>query len=159
MRGRFAAIVILASLMAPVAAPAASPPNGVLLAGTLTPSFVNPLADGVWCMVDGASTNFLSNSSPVATLITFDKVIYAPTGSIGPEAYVLGGQASLVFGSASTTAGQITFSNDPSIPSSVSHVHFNSFSTIYNPTNHRLNVSFNILFPNCTLPISAQYRN
>ena len=157
MRRHFATIIIFAALMPSAAS--AGPPNDLLLAGTLAPSFINPAANGVWCMVDGAGTNFLTNNAPVATLMTFSSIIYAPTGSVGPAAYRLGGQATLLFKDGSSTAGQIRFSNDPTIPTKISRPDFSGYSAVYHPANHALAVSFNILFPNCTLPISAEFRN
>jgi hypothetical protein len=159
MRAPSLVSVILAVTAFSAAASAAAPPDSVLFAGYITSNTVNPNSDGTWCMTDAASSSFLHSASPLATLMSFSEVIYTTAGSVGPTAYRLSGQARLVFGTGSTTAGKIVFDANNYYPTTVYFLRFTSYAQNYNTATHTLTVQFNILFPGCTLPISAVYRN
>lgn len=142
----FPLLVLFAS-----AAQAAAPPSNVLL-----PGFIQPAAGGI-CGVDRPASAFLTAGG--RTVISFDGIYYAPTGSVGPTAYLLGGAASLTFAAGNPTRGRIRFDADTSYPSEVRIPAFKRYSASYDATTHNVRVSFQIEFPSCTLPISATYRN
>lgn len=51
------------------------------------------------------------------------------------------------------------FTNDATIPGAVAEPEFSNYSETYNMQSQKLKISFDILFPACTLPISATYQN
>lgn len=159
MRAHSVAAVLLAMTAFSAAASAAAPPDSVLFAGYITRNTVNPNSDGTWCMTDAASSSFVHSASPLATLMSFSEVIYTTAGSVGPIAYRLSGQARLLFITGSTATGKIVFDANKNYPSTVYFLRFNGYSQNYNTATHTLTVQLNILFPGCTLPISAVYRN
>lgn len=159
MRTHSLVAALLATTVFSAAASAAAPPDSVLFAGYITRNTVNPNSDGTWCMTDAASSSFVQSASPLATLMSFSEVIYTTAGSVGPTAYRLSGQARLVFGTGSTTAGKIVFDANNYYPATVYFLRFNSYVQNYNAATHTLTVQLNILLPGCTLPIAAVYRN
>jgi hypothetical protein len=159
MRAYSVAAALFASLVFPGAAFAAAPPNDVLFAGNITPNTVNPNRDGIWCMTDAATSTFVVRPSPAATMVSFSEVIYTTSGSVGPTAYRLSGQARLVFAAGSMTHGTIFFDANSTYPVTIYRRNFNGFSQNYGAATRTVVVQFNILFPGCTLPISAIYRN
>jgi hypothetical protein len=159
MRAHSVAAALFASIVFSGAAFAAAPPDSVLFAGYIKPTTVNPNSDGTWCMTDGASSSFVQSQSPKATLISFSEIYYTSSGSVGPTAYRLSGQARLVFAAGSTTRGTISFDANNQYPASIYQPIFNAYSQSYNATTHTLTVRVTLHFPGCLLPITAIYRN
>ena len=158
MRAHSMAAAVLAIALPPVAAFAAPPPTNVLLAGYIVPKAVPP-NNATWCMTDAASSTFLRGQSPARTQMSFAEIIYTSAGSVGPTAYRLSGQARLFFNQGSTTAGTVEFDANAGDPANIHSVSFVAYGEYYNTTTHTLSVHFRLLFPNCTLPIVAVYRN
>lgn len=123
-------------------------------------SRANGTAAGYFCEIDGGASTFRSDGAYDFALITFGPIHYW-AGSVGPgsgaTAYILGGQVQLNFSSSST--GYMKFTNDATIPGAVAEPEFSNYSETYNMQSQKLKISFDILFPACTLPISATHQN
>jgi len=105
-----------------------------------------------WCLVDNGNTEFQINQSNTKAVISFAEIIYFD----GSTYYALDGQARLMFSSA--TGGTIRFKQPPaSYPNLVTFPAFMNFTQTYNADSDQIIVTFNIVFPNCTLPILAVY--
>jgi hypothetical protein len=132
-------------------------PNS-LISGTIQRAFGTAAED--FCEIDGGPSEFRSNGSYDFALMTFGPIYYW-SGSVGPTlgatAYTLGGQVQLNFSSRST--GYMKFTNDPTVPGSVAEPEFSNYIETYHTQSQKLTVSFDILFPSCTLAISATYQN
>jgi hypothetical protein len=159
MGARSVAAALFASMIFSVAAWAAPPPDSVLFAGFTTPNTVNPTANGTWCMVEGATSTFVTSQTPVATVISFSEIIYTTTGSVGPTAYRLAGAARLVFNAGSSTDGKIYFDAQNFYAPGIYHPAFSGYTQSYNANTHTLSVQLNIAFAGCTLPVAATYRD
>src|SRR6188768_1410272 len=100
MRRRSFALALGASTLISTAAIAAAPPVNVLFAGTVERNFVQAPNGGfaTLCIIDGAQSTFMRKATPsVAKLISLPDIMVTPNGSVGPEAYTVGGQARLKF--------------------------------------------------------------
>ena len=104
-----------------------------------------------WCLVDNGNTEFQINQSNTRAAISFAELIYFD----GSTYYSLNGQTQLIFSSA--TGGTTHFKQVPTYPLSVQNAAFIDFTQTYNAVHDQLWVTFSIVFPNCTLPITAVY--
>jgi hypothetical protein len=105
-----------------------------------------------WCLVDRGNTEFQINQSNTKAVISLAEVIYFD----GTTYYALDGQTRLTFSSA--TGGTIRFKQPPaSYPDVVTYAEFINFKQTYNGSADKLIVTFSVVFPNCTLPIYADY--
>jgi hypothetical protein len=156
MRIRPVALALLASVVLPAAASAAQPPPNVLFAGTIPRTFLQN-GSGSWCLFEGTNTTFLKTAS--STLISFPDIVFAPTGSVGPGYYTIGGQGEMKFNDGSTTAGRIVFTPVTGYPPAINKPIFNLYHQVYDTAARTLTVSFTIHLNGCLLPVSATYRN
>jgi hypothetical protein len=104
-----------------------------------------------WCLVDNGNTEFQINQSNTRGVISFAELIYFD----GSTYYALDGQTKLIF--SSTTGGDIHFKQEQTYPSTVQDAPFTDFTQTYNAVSDQIFVAFNVVFPNCTLPIYAVY--
>ena len=104
-----------------------------------------------WCLVDNGNTEFQINQSNTRAVISFAELIYFD----GSTYYALDGQTKLTFSTA--TGGDIHFKQEPSYPLTVQDTAFTNFTQTYNAVSDQIFVTFNVVFPNCTLPIYAVY--
>jgi hypothetical protein len=156
MRDCRLALVLLAALLVPVPASAAAPPQNVLFAGTIQRRFLAS-GSGNWCLFEGSNSTFIRRGG--ITLISFPNITIAPTGSVGPVAYTLGGQAILRFSQGSTTTGIATFMPVVGNSGSDRTPAFTDYVAVYKAAPHLLTVRFNLHFGSCVLPVVANYRN
>jgi hypothetical protein len=73
----------------------------------------------------------------------------------GSTYYNLDGQTILTF--SGPTAGTIHFKQTPTYPGPVHAPAFTNYTQTYDPLTDQLTITFNVIFPNCTLPILAVY--
>ena len=107
-----------------------------------------------WCLVDNGNTQFQIDQSNANAVISFAEVIYFD----GSTYYSLDGQARMTFSSAA--GGTMHFKRTIPSPGPVYNATFTDFTQtlgVFNPPTDELIVTFNIVFPNCTLPIYAIY--
>jgi hypothetical protein len=104
-----------------------------------------------WCLVDNGNTEFQINQSNTRGIISFAELIYFD----GSTYYSLDGQSKLIFGDAAS--GMIHFKQLPTYPNSIQTPQFTNFTQTYNAVSDQIFITFNIVFPNCTLPIYAAY--
>jgi hypothetical protein len=107
-----------------------------------------------WCLVDNGNTQFQIDQSNANAVISFAEVIYFD----GSTYYSLDGQARMTFSSAA--GGTMHFKRTIPSPGPVYNAAFTDFTQtlgVFNPPTDELIVTFNIVFPNCTLPIYAVY--
>jgi hypothetical protein len=104
-----------------------------------------------WCLVDKGNTEFQINQSNTKAVISFTEVIYFD----GSTYYNLNGQTLLTFNS--STDGIVKFKQTPTYPGPVHTPAFNNFTQTYNASTDQVIIGFNVVFPNCTLPIFAAY--
>jgi len=148
---RFAVLGLAAAILALlIPMQAQSFTYGRLVAGQLAPALAYGTGTS-WCLVDNGNTDYQINQTNTKAVISFAELIYFD----GTTYYSLDGQTRMIFNSASD--GIIHFKQALTYPDSVNAPPFVNFVQTYNPSNDRLIVSFTILFPNCTLPISAVY--
>jgi hypothetical protein len=133
-----------------VSTPAESFTSGNLVAGQVKTA----LAYGggtVWCFVGSGSTEFQINQAGSKAAISFSELTYFD----GTTYYGLNGQSILNFTSATT--GILHFKQRPTLPDPVHNPAFTNFTEVYTAPTDQINVTFNIVFPTCTLPIYAVY--
>jgi hypothetical protein len=164
MRTRCIAVALGASLFISTTAIAAAPPFNVLFAGTVERSYAQAPNAGTGfttlCIIDGAQSAYLRKNTGFADrLISLPDINLAPNGSVGPDAYTVGGQAQLRFDVDNNKAGRIHFAPVPGYPIAVNKPRFIQYSENYEIATATLTVSFTIRFENCDLPVSATYRN
>ena len=164
MRSRSIALALGASLFISTTAIAAAPPFNVLFAGTVERSYAQaPNAETGFvtlCIIDGAQSAYMRKSAGFADrLISLPDINLTPDGSVGPDAYTVGGQAQLHFDVDDKKAGRIHFAPVPGYPIAVNKPRFIQYTENYDTATATLTVSFTIRFQNCDLPISATYRN
>jgi hypothetical protein len=104
-----------------------------------------------WCLVDNGNTLFQINQAGTKGVISFAEVIYFN----GTTYYSLSGQNTLTFNT--MTDGIIHFKQTPTYPPEVHLPAFTNYTETYVAATDQLIVSFNILFPTCTLPVFAVY--
>ena len=140
-------VSIFASLM-PIAAEGFT--YGMLIAGQVGTALVHGSGTS-WCFVGDGSTEFQINQAGSKGVISFPELTYFD----GANYYELNGQTILTFSSA--TGGNIHFTLRPNLPNTVHNPVFTNFIQTYNTSTDQLDVSFNIVFPACTLPVNAVY--
>jgi hypothetical protein len=104
-----------------------------------------------WCLVDNGSTEFQISQSNTKAVMSFAELVYFD----GSTYYNLDGQTILTFSGA--TAGTIHFKQTPTYPGPVHAPAFTNYTQTYDPSMDQLTITFNVIFPNCTLPILAVY--
>lgn len=104
-----------------------------------------------WCFVNDGSSEFQINQVTSKGVISFPELTYFD----GANYYELNGQSILYFSSA--TGGSVHFKLRPSLPNPVHNPMFTNFTQTYNASTDQLIITFNIVFPDCTLPVSAVY--
>jgi hypothetical protein len=158
---QFIALVLAASIFSPAVTYAAAPTANVLFSGTAERSYVQEAqTNGMsLCIIDGAQSTFMRKGQPAARLISLPDILIAPRGSLGPEAYTLGGQARLTFDAGSTAIGRIAFTSVDSYPAGIKNPRFARYREDYDTETGLLTVSFSIRFDVCLLPVSLTYRN
>jgi hypothetical protein len=104
-----------------------------------------------WCLVDNGNTEFQINQSNTRGVISFAELVYFD----GSTYYSLDGQSKLIF--SNSTSGTIHFKQLPTYPNSIQSPVFINFTQTYNAVSDQIFVTFDIVFPNCTLPIYAAY--
>ena len=146
---RFAMLAVLAAgcaLLTPMQAKSFT--YGMLVGGQVKRSLA--YGNG-WCLVENGNTQFQINQAGSKAVISFAELTYFD----GTVYYALNGQALLKF--SGVTGGTIHFKQTPTYPAQVNAPSFVNFAQSYSATTDQLIVSFNVLFPNCTLPIYAVY--
>jgi hypothetical protein len=104
-----------------------------------------------WCLVDNGNSEFQINQTNSRGAISFAELIYFD----GSSYFSLNGQTQLIFSSAN--GGATHFKQVPTYPLPVQNAAFVDFTQTYNAVHDQLWVTFSIVFPNCTLPITAVY--
>lgn len=104
-----------------------------------------------WCLVGDGSTEFQINQAASKAVISFSELTYFD----GISYYELNGQTILSF--ASATGGNLHFKLRPNLPNSVHNPVFTNFTQTYTAPTDQLIVKFNIVFPDCTVPVYAVY--
>lgn len=132
-----------------IPAPAESFTYGQLVGGQVRQALAYGTSS--WCLVDNGNTEFQINQSNTEAVISFAELTYFD----GSTYYSLDGQTKLYFSSA--TGGTTHFKQVPAFPLPVQNAPFIDFTQTYNAVSDQLFVTFNIVFPNCTLPIYAVY--
>lgn len=159
MRNHFVALAVLAGIFSPNIGVAAAPPVNVLFAGTVERQYT-PSAASAICVMDGTQSTFMRKATPVvAKLISLPDILIAPSGSVGPVYYTVGGQARLTFNPNNPIAGKIAFLPVAGNPAGVNTAGFNKYKEDYDTATGTLVVSFTIHFPDCDILVSATYRN
>lgn len=123
---------------------------GKLAAGQVQTALVHGSGTS-WCFVDNGSTDLQMNQAASKAVISFPGLTYFD----GSSYYGLDGQSILNF--SSTTEGNLHFKLRPDLPDAVHNPVFANFTETYNAPTDQLIVRFNIVFPDCTLPIYAVY--
>jgi hypothetical protein len=150
VRHRFVVLALSAAALAMLMpAPAQSFTYGELVAGQVKPAVA--YGAGTWCLVDNGNTLYQISQSNTKAVISFAEVIYFD----GAAYYQLSGQTILTFSDA--TSGTIRFKQTPTYPELVHNPAFTNYTQTYNAATDQLIVTFNIGFPNCTLPIFAVF--
>jgi hypothetical protein len=85
------------------------------------------------------------------------KAVISFTELVDSQVWDLSGQAILTFNTASS--GFIKFEKVPTAPTAVSNPPFTNYAQTFDPVARHLVVNFNIIFPDCVLPIVASYNN
>jgi hypothetical protein len=148
---RFAALAAVAAavgLLMPTEAESFT--YGRLVAGQVKGALAYGIGSS-WCLVDNGGTEFQINQVGSKAVISFVELTYFD----GTAYYALNGQTILTF--SSTTTGSMHFKQRPDLPDPVHNPTFTNFAQTYSAATDQLIVSFNILFPTCTLPIYAAY--
>ena len=153
MRAR--SLFLMAAVLG-AAAPAGAAIPSSLFAGTIEQNVVT--TGGLWCGVDSGTSTYLYTASARTAEMSFAALTYS-NGSAGNTnvAFTLNGQAVLTF--SGPRKGNINFIAPSYVPNDIKSATFIAFSQQYDATTRELTVSFKIEFPNCTLPVSAIYRN
>ena len=123
---------------------------GQLVAGQVQTALVHG-GGSSWCFVNDGSTEFQINQIASKAVISFPELTYFD----GTNYYELNGQTILTFSGA--TSGNLHFKERPNLPNSIHNPAFTNFIQTYNAPTDQLVVAFNIVFPACTLPVSAVY--
>jgi hypothetical protein len=150
VRGHRAVLAPAAAVLALlVPAPAGSFTFGELVAGQVKPTVA--YGTGTWCLVDNGNALFQISQNNMKAVISLAEVIYFD----GATYYQLSGQSILTFSDA--TSGTIRFKQTPTYPDLVRSPGFINYTQTFNVATDQLIVTFNIGFPNCTLPIFAVF--
>jgi hypothetical protein len=151
VRGHLAVLApaATAALALLVPAPVGSFTFGELVAGQVKPTVA--YGTGTWCLVDNGNTLFQISQNNTKAVISLTEVIYFD----GATYYQLSGQSILTLNDA--TSGTIRFKQTPAYPDLVRNPAFTNFAQTFNAATDQLIVTFNIGFPNCTLPIFAVF--
>ena len=151
VRGHLAVLApaATAALALLVPAPAGSFTFGELVAGQVKPTVA--YGTGTWCLVDNGNTLFQISQNNTKAVISLAEVIYFD----GTNYYQLSGQSILTFSDA--TSGTIHFKQTQTYPAPVHNPAYTNYTQTYNAATDQLIVTFNIGFPNCTLPIFAVF--
>jgi hypothetical protein len=173
MKNALSAGVVLASFACAGAASAqegaVNPPN-IPLHGTVTPAFGSPDTNAIFCqtpsaytgggLIYGAPSVFSRNGAGNATFI-FEPIDYF----VAPVDTVISGTTVLEFTTATT--GIVKLPDVPAYGTNVNNggvkadptlkITFKNYTQAY--ASGILKVSFDMVLPKCTLPISAIYRN
>jgi hypothetical protein len=138
-----------AALGSMIPSPAQSFTYGNLVAGQVKTALSS--GGGAWCFVGSGSTEFQINQVGSKAVISFAELTYFD----GTTYYGLNGQSILNFSSA--TGGTLHFKQRPELPDAVHNPAFANYTETYTAPTDQVIVSFNIVFPTCTLPIYAVY--
>lgn len=104
-----------------------------------------------WCFVNDGGTEFQISQDASKAVISFPELTYFE----GTNYYELNGQTILKF--TSTTGGNLHFKMRPNLPDAVHSPVFTNFTQAYSAPTDQLTVKFNIVFPDCTLPVYTVY--
>lgn len=147
-------LIVLAAIGAALGSlsptPAESFTYGRLVAGEVQTALVYGSGTS-WCFVADGNTEFQINQTFTKAVISFPELTYFD----GTTYYGLNGQTILTF--SSSTGGSVHFKMRPSLPAPVHNPAFTNFTQTYNAPTDQLIVKFNIVFPDCTLPVFAVY--
>jgi len=102
------------------------------------------------CYVGHGFSTFHRNNNDARAEISFSELVDS-------GGYDLKGQAILSFNSPGLNSGTILFTEDPSYPANIRNPPFSRYSQSY--ANGRLQVVFDISFPDCTLNVNAIFNN
>ena len=149
MRTWVSTALLAGALCAASAAPAQVPPD-LSIGGQMRAALSYGSSAG-YCYVAQGASQFQRNGNSGSAVLSLPEVIYFD----GTRYYPLSGQARLVFTSATT--GNIKFKFWASEGAAISNPSFTGYSEFFDGTQYQ--VSFNVLFPGCTLPIFAGYEN
>jgi hypothetical protein len=139
--------VALSLLVLVVSAQAQVPPNQ-LIGGQVQSAHI-PGRSG-WCLVGQGASQFQRNGSGGVAVLSFPELIYFD----GTTYYPLDGQARLTFTSA--TSGNIKFKFWGTTTNAlIANPSFDSYTQSFNGQQYV--ITFNVVFPGCTLPIYAGY--
>ncbi|HEX3496719.1 MAG TPA: hypothetical protein VHT02_06025 [Methylocella sp.] len=122
-------------------------PPDKLLAGDVKLA-VGATKFGGSCYVNRGSSLFQRNGASTKAVISFDEIVDSAI-------WELRGQAVMTF--TTTTSGAIHFKRTPTVPPTISDPSFLNYTQTYDPVGQRLVVSFNIAFPDCSLPVFATF--
>jgi hypothetical protein len=100
------------------------------------------------CYVNRGNSQFQRSGASTKAVISFDEIVDSAI-------WELRGQAVMSF--ATATSGTIHFEQTPTLPAEIHSPPFNSYTQTYDPVKLRLVVTFNISFPDCTLPVHAVF--
>ena len=104
-----------------------------------------------WCFVNDGGTEFQISQDASKAVISFPELAYFD----GTNYYELNGQTILKF--TSTTGGNLHFKMRSNLPDAVHNPVFTNFMQAYSAPTDQLTVKFNIVFPDCTLPVYTVY--
>jgi hypothetical protein len=128
-------------------------PRDVLLGGSME-QYVGDLNFGGSCYVGRGPSTFQRSGSGLTAAISFAEIV---DSGDPPAVFDLSGTAVLTFATGRT--GRIRFPGAVNAPPAVFIPRFRNYSETYNAVASRLMVSFEILFPDCNLTVSANYAN
>jgi hypothetical protein len=155
-----AGMVALTLAFANTAHAAGFPPYALLAGSMQSTGVFGKLSTDCQLGPLGPMTSFFKrNANKLLAEITFPTIKYDVNFS-NNTTYYIGGLATLSFTSA--TAGKMAFTpstQTPFPPANVTNPTFAKYAQSYNASTQVLNVSFEIVFPNCTVPVVAIYRN
>ena|SRR6266550_2682375 len=148
---RFVALSVIGTVIGSLIPTAAqSFTYGKLVAGQVQRALVYGSGTS-WCFVEDGSTEFQINQAASKAVISFTELTYFD----GANYYELNGQTILAFSSA--TGGSLHFKLKANLPDPVHNPAFTNFTQTYNAPKDQLVVGFNIVLPDCTLPVYAVY--
>jgi hypothetical protein len=143
-------VVVALALGSPGPARAQAFPPDKLLGGTVALA-VQKVVFGGSCYVNRGNSQFQRSGTNSKAVISFDEIV----DSGDTHKWELRGQAVLTFTTA--TSGNIRFEQAPTVPAAVSNPPFLNYTQTYNPVIQKLVITFNISFPDCTLPVHAVF--
>jgi hypothetical protein len=117
-------------------------PAVTLLSGQMSQTVVSNL-----CYIVRGPTEFQRNGGASKAFVTI--------AEMAADGFQLNGKVNLAFSDAAS--GTANFAYTPVYPADIRSVTFQNYSQSYNATSKILTVHFRLTFPNCVLPVFANY--